>query len=338
MIDLKNLDVGRPLLIAEIGGNHEGDVGEAYELARLAAEHGADVVKFQTYTAEGLVNPVVAADRFGHFRRFEVPAEEWPKLADYVRSLGAQWMTSLWDADLFDLIEPLQPAFKVGSGDLTNLPLLARMVDTGKPLILSTAMSTLADVQRTVGFLVGRDPALLADRRLGLLQCTAMYDDPDSLETNLAVMETFRTVFPGAVVGYSNHHTGLDACHAALALGAGILEVHFTNDRDREFRDHRLSLLPNELARLRALCERVPRLVGYRDKTVSAVEADLVRGFRRAVYARHDLEPGTVVTEGDLVVLRPEEGIPASRYYDVVGRRALEPIGAFQPLSLAQFG
>ena len=159
MIDLTTLNFERPILIAEIGGNHNGDLDYAFELAELAAKNGADVVKFQTYTAEGLVNEQLAPERFAHFRRLELPPETWGDLADRVRALDVEWMTSLWDLDALAVIELLVPAFKVGSGDFTNFPFLRRLVRTGKPLILSTAMCTDTDVRRTVDFLLGEDPS-----------------------------------------------------------------------------------------------------------------------------------------------------------------------------------
>lgn len=333
MIDLSSLDFPRPIVIAEIGGNHEGHIDKAYELARLAAENGADVVKFQTYTADGLVNAKLTPERHQHFRRFELPNEEWPKLAGYVRSLGVEWLTSLWDPELFDLIEPLVPAFKIGSGDITNWPFLHRCLDTGKPLILSTAMCDLDDVRRTVDFLIDRDPDVVSNRRLALLQCTAQYDDPEAQETNVSVMKTFERLYPGVITGFSNHYVGLDACRAALALGATILEVHFTTDRGQGFRDHRLSVLPDELAQLRELCEVIPALVGDSSKDVTLAECDERARFRRALFLRRDAEAGTTITEQDLIALRPEVGIPASNYREVVGLSLAMDVKALEPLS-----
>ena len=336
MIDLTHLDFERPIVIAEIGGNHGGDVTYAYELAGLAAEHGADVVKFQTYTAAGIVNQRLAPDRFAHFQRFELPTAEWARLAAFVRSRGAEWMTSLWDLDSFDDLAPLVPAFKVGSGDFTNFPLLKRAVATGKPLIISTAMCTMEDVRRTVDFLLEQDQELIEQSRLALLQCTAMYEEPTSPETHLKVLQTLASAYPGVVIGYSNHFAGLEACEAALALGAMILEVHFTSDRTQEFRDHRLSVLPEELARLRELCERIPQLLGDPAKAVSEIEADEVTRFRRAVFTRRDIRVGETLSESDLVTLRPEIGIPAWHFFDVVGLRTKRDIGAYEPMSWDQ--
>lgn len=331
-VDLQTLDLKRPLLIAEVGGNHDGEVARAYELGRLAAEQGADVVKYQTYSPDAIVNKRLDPERHAHFARLGLPAAEWRNLAEYVRERGAEWMTSLWDPDLLDEVTQLQPAFKIGSGDLSNLPLLDRIARTGKPMILSTAMASLADVQCAVGFLVGRDPNLLTDHRLGLLQCSALYDEPTAEHMHLRVMSTLRAAFPGAVVGYSDHHAGMAAARAALALGAMILEVHFTDDRSRPMRDHKFSVLPNELEELRDLCERMPRLLGSERKEVSEVEAGLAKEFRRGVYFAHDVEAGHTVTHGDLVTLRPEEGISAWHYYELLGCRVSRRVRSLEPL------
>jgi N,N'-diacetyllegionaminate synthase len=333
MIKLDRLDFQRPILIAEIGGNHNGDFSYALELAGLAAKNGADVVKFQTYSADGLVNGSLAAERHEHFRQLELPMETWEELANRVRTLDTEWMTSLWDIEMISVIEPLIPAFKIGSGDFTNFPLLKKALETRKPLIMSTAMCNEADVRRTVDFLLQCEPDLIDRAHLALLQCSAIYDNPENPETDLAAMISLRDLYPGIVVGYSDHFVGLDACQAALALGAQIIEVHFTTDRSQGFRDHRLSVLPDELQHLRSLCELVPQLVGQPRKRVQRSEEAQVQQFRRGTYACRDLVAGTIVQESDLCTLRPEMGIPAWQFYDLVGRRTVKPIKALEPLS-----
>ena len=327
-----SLDFEQPLLIAEIGGNHEGSIERAFELSRLAVEAGADAVKFQTYWADSLVNPRLAPDRHAHFRRFELSREQWHELAAHVQSLGAEFMTSLWDVDAVDEIAPLVPAWKIGSGDLTNVQLLARLLETGKPLIISTAMADLADVDAAIAFVRERAPGSIEAGKIALLQCTAMYDTPAAGDVDLAVMSTYRERYQGVIVGYSDHELGLRAAVTAAAMGAQILEFRFTDDKTREFRDHKLSLTTDELRELREYAERIPVLRGGAEKEVKEQERENRRTFRRAVYPARDLAAGTVLALQDLVVLRPAEGIDAARYFELIGSRLTRDVEALEPL------
>lgn len=336
MIDLTTLDFHRTILIAELGGNHDGEPDRAYELARLAAENGADIVKFQTYRAEGLVNKRISPDRYEHYQRLELSLEEWPKLARYVQSLGCHWMSSIWDEHLLEALDAFLPAYKVGSGDFTNLPLIERMLATGKPLILSTAMCDQEDVDMTMAFITRQAPRLVQSGKVALLQCTAMYDTPSEDDANLAVMEWLRQRY-GVPVGYSNHAVGTRASLIAAAMGAAIIEVHFTDDKSGSYRDKKLSFTPPELAMLRETIEAIPRIRGIERKEVRPSEVEIRNSFRRAVYLRHRVPRGHVVTSEDLVCLRPNEGIDARRYYDLIGKRTTIDIDGLSPLSGGDF-
>jgi N-acetylneuraminate synthase/N,N'-diacetyllegionaminate synthase len=328
----ENLDFERPLLIAEIGGNHEGSIERAFDLSRLAVEAGADAVKFQTYWADSLVNAKLSPDRHAHFRRFELTREQWRELAGHVQSLGAEFMTSLWDPDAIEEIAPLVPAWKVGSGDLTNVQLLARLLATGKPLIISTAMADLAEVDAAIAFVGERAPGAIEAGKIALLQCTAMYDTPKAEDVDLAVMGAYRERYPGVIVGYSDHELGLRAAVTAAAIGAQILEFHFTDDKTREFRDHKLSLDTDELRELRAYADQIPVLRGTATKQVKEQERENRKTFRRAVFPTRDLPSGHLLVEEDLVVLRPNEGIDAAHYFELLGSRLTRDVEALDPL------
>ena len=331
MIDLTTLDFERAILIAEIGGNHDGELDRAYELARLAAQNGADIVKFQTFQAKGLVNRRVSPDRYQHYGKLELPLEEWPKLAHHVVSLGCHFMSSVWDEELLDALDELLPAYKVGSGDFTNFPLLERMLTTGKPLMLSTAMCDQDDVDATMAFIRERAPGFIESGKLALLQCTAMYDEPVEEEANLAVMASLRERY-GVPVGFSNHAVGTRASVVAAAMGAAIIEVHFTDDKTAAYRDKKLSFTAPELAMLRETVEAIPRIRGVERKDVRPSEVEIRDSFRRAVYFRHSVPKGHVVTAEDLVCLRPNEGIDARRYYDLIGKRTTTDVEELAPL------
>jgi N-acetylneuraminate synthase/N,N'-diacetyllegionaminate synthase len=336
VIDLTTLDFERTILIAEIGGNHDGQLDRAYELARQAAGHGADIVKFQSFHAEGLVNRKVSPDRYRHYGELELPLEEWPKLARHVESLGCHFMTSVWDEHLLDALDELLPAYKVGSGDFTNFPLIERMLQTGKPLILSTAMCDEEDIDTTMAFIDSRAPGLIDSGKLALLQCTAMYDEPSEDEANLAVMTWLRERY-GVPVGYSNHAVGTSASVLAAGMGAAIIEVHFTDDKTGAYRDKKLSFTASELAMLRETVEAIPRIRGVARKDVRPSELEIRNTFRRAVYFRRPAPKGHVVTAEDLVCLRPNEGIDARRYHDLIGKRTTTSLEELAPLSETDF-
>ena len=321
-------------VIAEVGGNHEGDFEYAKELARLAAASGADAVKFQIYTGDTLVNPLVDPDRNKHFKRFELNREQFSELAAICGEYGVDFLASVWNPEAFEWAGPLMPLFKVGSGDLTAYDILARTARTGKPIILSTGLATLAEVLAAVDFILRVDPSYETERKLALLQCSAMYPIPDS-DANLNVMETLRKA-TGLPVGYSDHTTGSDAILAAVAMGAEIIEKHFTDTREgKEFRDHKVSLTRAEMQEFTEKVRRIHTLKGTGEKcpVPSELEAGHVRSFRRATYPARDLQAGHVLSADDLVTLRPCVGLGADAFYDIVGKTLKENVTRHQPLS-----
>ena len=311
------------LFIAEIGGNHEGDFAYAQRLTELAIRSGADAVKFQIYSGDTLVSAVESPDRNVHFKKFELPREQYSALAERVTAAGRMFMASVWDAAMLDWIDPYIPMHKVGSGDLTCWPLIRLLVRTGKPLILSTGLSNLAEIEATVRFIEGEDATYLRERKLALMQCTSSYPCPDE-DVHLRVMETLRSGF-GLPVGFSDHSVGTLAVEAAVAMGAEIIEKHFTDTRDgKVFRDHKVSITCEEMEELLPRLHRIVAFRGRPDKVLTQAEHDVAHevSFRRSVYAARDLAAGEVLDERNLTVLRPAHGIPANRFDEVVGRRA----------------
>jgi N-acetylneuraminate synthase/N,N'-diacetyllegionaminate synthase len=245
-------------------------------------------------------------------------------------------MSSVWDEHLLHVLDEFLPAYKVGSGDFTNLPLIEWMLTTGKPLILSTAMCDQEDIDATMAFIRRRAPGLAESGKVALLQCTAMYDAPSEDDANLAAMVWLRERY-GVPVGYSNHAVGTRASVVAAAMGAAIIEVHFTDDNTGPYRDKKLSFTPPELAMLRETVEAIRRVRGVERKDVRPSEVEIRDSFRRAVYFRHRVPKDHVVTPKDLVCLRPNEGIDARRYYDLIGKRTTTDIDELSPLSESSF-
>ncbi len=313
-----------PLLIAEIGGNHEGDFEVAKAMCASAIASGADAVKFQLYTGDTLVSSVESPDRHSHFHKFELEKEEHIALAEMCRDAGVQYMASVWDLDMLEWIDPYLEIYKIGSGDLTAWPIIEAHARRGKPMLLSTGLATLDEVVQTVRFIQSVDARYEQPEMLCVLQCTSMYPIPDS-DANLRVMDALRDA-TGLAVGYSDHTVGSAALVAATAMGAEALEFHFTDSRKgKTFRDHKVSLTASEVQDLR---KQILRTTAFRGDGVklpqrSELDAEHHVSFRRAVYARRAIPKGERIAREDLVVLRPALGTDARDFDSVCGAESL---------------
>lgn len=309
-----------PYLIAEIGGNHEGDFDYAKHLTILACESGVDAVKFQVYTGDTLVNKIESPERNAHFKRFELSKEQYIELAELCHHMGVTFTASVWDFRAFDWIDPYMEFYKIGSGDLTAYPILRKVTSFGKPIILSTGLATLAEVKDSVNYIQSQDFRYRKPEYLALLQCTSMYPIPEE-EANLRVMELFRKEF-GLAVGYSDHTEGTVAVETAVAMGSQIIEMHFTDQREgKVFRDHKVSFTPDEICELRRKIDQIKRLQGKKVKepTPSETQSGHVTAFRRAIYAAQTVEAGSFISPNNIIVLRPNVGMDARQYDAVLG-------------------
>ncbi len=321
----KNLD-REVAIVAEIGVNHEGDVRAASRLVRLAAEAGADAVKFQSYTAERFASSD-DAERLARVRRFALDEAAHRQLAAEAAALGVTFFSTAVTEDWVPLLAELAPVVKIASGDLTFEPVIRAAAATGKLVILSTGLGTVEEIDRAVSWLraeIGN--AEIADR-LVLLHCISAYPTPLE-EANLLSIPYLAERY-GIPVGYSNHVSGIDACLAAIALGAQVIEAHFTDSRtDRTFRDHELSLEPDEMAELvrRAPAFRASR--GAWGKTRQASELPLLNLVRKGLVAARDLGRGHLLARDDLMYARPATGFASGDLDQVLGRRLAQPLGA----------
>jgi len=331
-----NLKKGKSLLIAEIGGNHEGDLGKALELMFSAYEAGADIVKFQTYSADGLVNKNLRPDRYEHFRRFTLKDEEWLLLAQNARDSGINFSSSLWESRYIELLDDFICLYKVGSGDITNHQLIQRFLETNKPLVISTAMSNIIDINRTYEYILSIAPNILSEGKLGILQCTAMYNEPLISEVNLEVMHEYKNKY-NCIIGFSDHSLGKNACLLAISLGAEIIEFHFTDNKAQEFRDHQLSLDHKDLIELSSFNNEFETLRGTSIKDILPSEEFNKKEFRRALFLKEDMKAGTIIKENDIISLRPDIGISAWDFSKIIGKRLNKDIKALEPLDKFYF-
>lgn len=328
-----------PLLIAEIGGNHEGNFDLARRYTELAIGTEADAVKFQIYTADSIVNPSESPDRHAHFKKFELLPEQHIELAKMCRDAGKLYMASVWDLTAFEWIDEYLSIYKIGSGDMTAYPFLREHARRRKPMVVSTGLSSHQEVLDMVGYLQGLDEYYRDPEHLALLQCTSMYPIPNS-DANLRVMQSLREA-TGLAVGYSDHTEGSRALVLAAALGADVLEFHFTDSREgKVFRDHKVSLTPSEVADLVAQIEMDRELLGDGIKQLlpSEVENDHPRTFRRALYPARDLKKGEIVTADDLVCRRPNHGLDPRDEALVIGKPAPRDYKALEKIDPKEWG
>jgi N-acetylneuraminate synthase/N,N'-diacetyllegionaminate synthase len=332
---------GRPIgrghpcfVIAEAGVNHNGDVDRARALIDAAAGAGADAVKFQSFSADRLVTP--AAAKAAYQRRTTDPAESQAAmlralelspdaqraLFAHARARGIVFMSSPFDPDSADLLAALPvPAFKLGSGEITNLPFLAYVAGKGLPVILSTGMSTLDEVVVAVDTIRGA-----GCRALAVLHCVSDYPARPE-DANLHAMATLAAAL-AAPVGFSDHTPGIAVALAAVALGAAIVEKHLTLDRTLPGPDHAASLEPAELAALVAGVRAVEAALGDGVKAPRGAELANREVARRSLAAAVDIAAGEVIEAGMVTALRPGTGIPPGRLCDVVGRRTRRAVAA----------
>lgn len=326
-----------PLLIAEIGGNHEGDFSYALQLTDLAINSGVDFVKFQIYSGDSLVSQVESPDRNEHFKRFELSAAQHLELVRCCEDAGVGYMASVWDMDALSWIDKHLSIYKIGSGDLTAYPMLREFASRGKPIILSTGLSTLDEVIDAVSYIQSIDSVYKSKKMLALLQCTSMYPIKNN-EANLRAMDALKEA-TGVSVGYSDHTRGSFALLVAAARGAQVLEFHFTDDRQgKTFRDHQVSLTQDEVQELCSRLDELSELLGDGMKHPMAceVKSGHVESFRRALYSKRDLKAGETIQESDLVILRPNHGIDARRFNEVAGSLVRRDTKAFEALSIVE--
>jgi sialic acid synthase SpsE len=339
-------------IIAEAGVNHDGDVDDALRLVAAAARTGADAVKFQTFDSEELATaaaPTAAyqsdageGDRQADMlRRLSLPLSAWTRIAREAETAGIAFLSTPFDAASarFLVEETGMTRIKVGSGELTNLPLLLELARFGKPLLLSTGMATMEEVRDALGtvafgHLAGKDarPSLSAVReafaapeaasilaRTVVMQCVTAYPAPHD-QANLRVLDAYARL--GVVPGYSDHTLGIETALAAVARGARAIEKHLTLDRTRPGPDHKASLEPTEMAALVAGARRVTAMLGSEVKAPVAAERENIAVARRGLVATRAIRKGETLTPDNMAPRRAGGGEPPARLWDLDGRPA----------------
>jgi len=339
-IGSRSIGAGWPaFVIAEAGVNHDGDVERAKLLIDAASDAGADAVKFQSFSAASVASadapkaPYQVArtgaegSQLQMLRRLELSPAAHRDLSDHARGRGIVFCSTPFDLASVDLLEQLGvPFFKIASGEITHVPLLRRIGSTGKPIVLSTGMADEAEIETALATL-----RAAGAQEIALLHCVSEYPAPVA-EANLRAIESLRRRF-GTPVGYSDHTLGLEAAVAAVVLGACIVEKHLTLDRNAAGPDHRASLEPQDFLELVRQIRSVESAMGDGIKRPTASELANRVVTRRGLFAAVDIGKGTVVTPELVVCKRPSDGIEASHFDAVIGRRARRDLVRGQKLT-----
>jgi len=312
------------LVVAEIGNNHEGSYSLAEEMIGRAAESGAQAVKFQTFRPEHYVGRDDGA-RLARLRKFALSYEQFGELAKLARRIGIIFLSTPFDLASADALNELCPAIKISSGDNTFFPLIERVAGFNKPILLSSGLADIADVERATRRISTVWRKTDYPGEVVLLHCVSSYPTPAN-EANLGAIKSLADRF-GGTVGYSDHTLGIEAAVLSVGLGARVIEKHFTLDKNySDFRDHQLSADPAELAELVRRVKHASDLLGHGRKTAQPCEAANRVAFRRSIAASRDLLAGTVLSWDDLTWVRPGDGIAPGDEANVLGRTLRRPV------------
>ncbi|MCX2683724.1 N-acetylneuraminate synthase [Campylobacter sp. MIT 21-1685] len=331
----------KTLIIAEAGVNHNGDINKAKKLIEVAAQCGADFVKFQTFKAELCVSKKAKKakyqlettekkeSQFEMIKKLELDEKAHKSLIKHAQKCNIAFLSTPFDLESIDLLHSLGlKLFKIPSGEITNLPYLEKIAKLKKKIILSTGMANLAEIEAALNVLYENG---MKTKDITLLHCTTQYPAPIN-EVNLKALHTLKAAFK-LQIGYSDHTQGINIALAAVAMGARVIEKHFTLDKTLQGPDHRASLEPYEL---KALCEGIRELelaFGNGIKKASKSEKKNIFIARKSLVARKDIQKGEYFTPQNLTTKRAGKGISPMRYKEFLGKKANKNYKEDEPLS-----
>jgi N-acetylneuraminate synthase len=339
-------------IIAEAGVNHNGSLVIAKKLIDAAKEAGADAVKFQTFKTEKTISKKApkaeyqksltgdTESQFDMVKKLELDEKSHYELVDYAQKKGIKFLSTAFDVESVDLLIKLGiDVLKIPSGEVTNALLMHKIASKGLPIIISTGMCTLGDIEQALGvvafgYLKMEHPAIenfrtayfskegqkILKEKVTLLHCTTEYPAPLD-EVNLNAMLTLKNAFD-LPVGYSDHTNGINVSIGAAALGAVLIEKHFTLDKDMPGPDHQASLEPDELKAMVIGIREVEKALGTSQKLVSASERKNLDIARKSLTANNDIQQGDIFTEDNIIIMRPGSGISPMHYWELIGKKA----------------
>lgn len=330
------------LIIAEAGVNHNGSLDIAKKLVDAAVEAGVDIIKFQTFKADRLVSKDVKKaeyqkrnigdgddSQYQMLKMLELSDENHKELISYCNAKNIQFWSTAFDLGSIDFLHSLGlRLWKIPSGEITNYPFIKKIALFHEPVIMSTGMCEETDIQNAMDVLLKNG---LSKEKITILHCNTQYPTPMK-DVNLKAMLTIKKDF-GTIVGYSDHTKGIEVPIAAVALGAQVIEKHFTLDRNMHGPDHKASLEPNELKAMVDAIRNIEQALGTGQKTVSESERANIVVARKSIVAKVSIKKGDVLTDDNLIVKRPGTGISPMQWKKVVGTRAIKD---YQPDELIE--
>jgi N,N'-diacetyllegionaminate synthase len=318
-------------IIAEAGVNHNGEMALAKKLVDAAARAGADAVKFQTFKTEGVVTKHVKVAAYAQknlgralsqqemVKKLELSYDDFRVLKHYCDTKKIIFLSTPHSFDAIDFLNPLVPAYKFGSGDLTNLPALTFAATKKKPMLLGTGMATLAEVRSAV-----RAIRKTGNNQIVAMHCTTNYPCPLD-EVNLYAMLTMRRSL-NCLVGYSDHTLAIQVPIMAVTLGAVVVEKHFTLDKTLPGPDHKASLEPDELTEMITTIRDVHRILGSYEKKPTSSEKSIMDLVRKSIVAREDIKKGSILEEQMLIIKRPGTGLAPEKIGSLIGKKTKRDI------------
>tara|TARA_B110000046_G_scaffold28052_1_gene28796 strand:+ start:101668 stop:102684 length:1017 start_codon:yes stop_codon:yes gene_type:complete len=334
--------MNKTLIIAEAGVNHNGDINIAKKLIDVAAESGVDFVKFQTFKAKKLITKAAKkatyqventnndGSQFDMLKKLELDVESHYILIDYCQSKNIKFLSTGFDLESLDLLHKLNiPIFKVPSGEITNLPYLKKIASFNRPVILSTGMCNLNEVVEAYKVMIGGG---VNKKDITILHCNTQY--PTRMEdVNLKAMLTIQKEM-NVNIGYSDHTLGIEVPIAAVAMGAVCIEKHFTLNREMEGPDHKASLEPQELKAMVTAIRNIEKAMGNGIKMTSPSEEKNMVVARKSIHINKGLNRGQTLTENDLIMMRPGDGISPMDYEKLIGRKIKHPLDFHHKINL----
>ena len=318
-------------IIAEAGVNHNGSLKLAKKLVDEAKNAGVDCIKFQTFIAENIVSKTAVKaeyqkqntnnsceSQYNMLKKLELSFSDFIELNNYCKAKNIQFLSTAFDFDSIDFLSSLDMnVWKIPSGEITNLPYLIKIANLGKDIILSTGMSTMEEIQNALSVLKTNGAG-----NITVLHCTTEYPAPFA-DVNLKAMLTIKDEF-NVNIGYSDHTKGIEIPISAVALGATVIEKHFTLDKNMQGPDHKASLEPHELKKMVESIRNVESALGDGIKRLAESEKKNISIARKSIIAKRDIKKGEIFTQENLTVKRPGNGISPMKWFEILGQEAIK--------------
>jgi len=340
---MNGVDTSKVFIIAEVGVNHNGSLDLAYQLIDVAKESGADAVKFQTFKAENVVSRLADKAEYQKkttssdksqlemIKKLELSFDDFVKLKKYCDKKEIMFLSTPFDHQSIDFLYDLVGIYKIPSGEIINYPYLKHIAAKNKPIIMSTGMANLGEVEEAINTI----RSVNSESQITLLHCTTNYPTPYK-EVNLKAMQTLAVAFK-LPVGYSDHTLGIEVPIAAVAMGAKIIEKHFTLDKNLPGPDHKASLEPDELKEMVKAIRNIEKALGDGIKKPDKSEIEIMKVARRSLIASRDIKAGEITKESDIAIKRPGTGILPKFKEIVIGMKLINDIRQDEPFRWENF-